>query len=404
METTRSLEQQPVLNNSDLLEIQGPYGPINVPEKILQNIWHRKNFLQHNLTTLCGKQVKILFPGRLNTVEGPDFKEARIQIDNEIISGDVEIHFSPSDWFLHNHQNDPNYNNVILHVTLFLPKPDELPVSTASGSQPETLHLLPLLQQSLEEYATEEALSSIKDIQAIHPLQAFLQNGEEDQLRILTENAHTRWNQKCAFAKYRLSKASFKETAHQMALEVLGYRAPMDAIAHEYPLTEMATTLPDIEELLENHSWTLSGIRPANHPKKRLQQYFSLIRHNPTWPSHWLKFAESLPQFSDTQDTRAFRRESDLSKRQSDIKETILKHTLSGTRFHTLLIDALFPLASAHLSKDLFNLWFHTHPGDHPDKVNQFLHQTHLLNTNSHPISNGLIQGTLHLFLQSQAL
>lgn len=34
--------------------------------------------------------------------------------------GDVEFHTRASDWFTHQHQSDPRYNRVILHVVLFL--------------------------------------------------------------------------------------------------------------------------------------------------------------------------------------------------------------------------------------------------------------------------------------------
>lgn len=47
---------------------------------------------------------------------GPDFSMARIRIGNEIWVGNLEIHVKSSDWNLHNHSVDKNYENIILHV------------------------------------------------------------------------------------------------------------------------------------------------------------------------------------------------------------------------------------------------------------------------------------------------
>ena len=60
--------------------------------------------------------MQIIFPGQYNTNQGPDFSDAKIKIGNTTWAGNVELHFKTSDWHKHDHHNDENYRNVILHV------------------------------------------------------------------------------------------------------------------------------------------------------------------------------------------------------------------------------------------------------------------------------------------------
>ncbi|MDP4263135.1 MAG: DUF2851 family protein [Bacteroidota bacterium] len=85
-------------------------------ERLLQFIWQFQYFNKSELTALSHESVQIIFPGHYNTNQGPDFTDARIRIGNTIWVGTVELHTRTSDWKKHNHHNDRNYNNVILHV------------------------------------------------------------------------------------------------------------------------------------------------------------------------------------------------------------------------------------------------------------------------------------------------
>ncbi len=81
----------------------------------VQYAWNRLGF-GTLLTSTNGLEVEVLYPGRWNFEGGPDFINARLKIGGAELSGDIEIHNTPSDWFLHGHDNDAKYNNVILHV------------------------------------------------------------------------------------------------------------------------------------------------------------------------------------------------------------------------------------------------------------------------------------------------
>ena len=69
-----------------------------------------------NLKTKSNKDIAIVSIGSLNKNAGPDIFNAQIKIDNQLWAGNVEIHVKSSDWFLHNHEMDSNYDSVILHV------------------------------------------------------------------------------------------------------------------------------------------------------------------------------------------------------------------------------------------------------------------------------------------------
>ena len=87
-------------------------------EKLLQFIWQFQYFNRSHLTTVQGDQLEIIFPGTLNTHQGPDFNNAQIRIGNTILVGSIEIHLKSSQWLEHGHDVDKNYQKVILHVVL----------------------------------------------------------------------------------------------------------------------------------------------------------------------------------------------------------------------------------------------------------------------------------------------
>ena len=82
----------------------------------IQLIWLNNATQLEQLFTSSGAAIKIIHPGMINLDQGPDFLHATIQIDDTIWIGSVEIHVKTSGWFLHRHNIDRNYNNVILHV------------------------------------------------------------------------------------------------------------------------------------------------------------------------------------------------------------------------------------------------------------------------------------------------
>ena len=85
-------------------------------EKLLQYIWQFQYYNNTELSTINGDPLQIIHQGNFNHNQGADFSDAKIKIGNTIWAGNIELHIKSSDWNLHNHTEDKNYSNIILHV------------------------------------------------------------------------------------------------------------------------------------------------------------------------------------------------------------------------------------------------------------------------------------------------
>ena len=85
-------------------------------EDFLHYVWQYKKFDFSNLKTVREESLQIINVGSYLQQTGPDFFNAQIHIDNQKWAGNIEIHIKSSDWYLHHHERDSNYDNVILHV------------------------------------------------------------------------------------------------------------------------------------------------------------------------------------------------------------------------------------------------------------------------------------------------
>jgi hypothetical protein len=85
-------------------------------EDFLHYLWKFKKFDTSNLTTSNGEKLTIENSGSYLQLAGPDFFNSQITIENQKWAGNVEIHLKSSDWYVHHHERDSNYDSVILHV------------------------------------------------------------------------------------------------------------------------------------------------------------------------------------------------------------------------------------------------------------------------------------------------
>ena len=104
-------------------------------EELLHYVWKHKLFPLAPLTTTDGKSVEVVDVGLHNRHAGPDFFNAKVRIDGTLWVGNVEIHDKASDWFVHGHDRDARYDNVVLHVVDIA----DVVVRTSQGTTPRRL-------------------------------------------------------------------------------------------------------------------------------------------------------------------------------------------------------------------------------------------------------------------------
>ncbi|PIU82773.1 MAG: hypothetical protein COS68_07605 [Elusimicrobia bacterium CG06_land_8_20_14_3_00_38_11] len=132
-------------------EIEKPYAATKQPvtEKLVKTIWFDQQIERRGLRTTDGKRIAIITPGEWNFDEGPDFKNAKINIDGQELTGDVEIDLYSSNWKTHKHNKNNNFNNVVLHVFLWK-KGKEVKTVTRNKKIIPSLELIDYINDDLE--------------------------------------------------------------------------------------------------------------------------------------------------------------------------------------------------------------------------------------------------------------
>lgn len=103
-------------------------------EDFLHYIWKFQKLTGSHFYCVHGENLQIRHPGIHNFQSGPDFFNAQLIIDNQFWAGNVEIHLKSSDWYVHRHEEDSAYENVILHVVwehdMEIYRADNSPIAT----------------------------------------------------------------------------------------------------------------------------------------------------------------------------------------------------------------------------------------------------------------------------------
>src|SRR5438094_7364693 len=278
-------------------------------ERLLQRIWQHQRLQRDQLKTLDGRRVRVLHPGFWNHEAGPDFRGAIVQFACEPPrSGDVEIDLHPAGWRGHGHDRNPAYQNVVLHVVWNAD-------SKAPCSLP-TLALRSLLDSPLNElslwFSHDTGAPGLLSGQCSAPLRDL----PEHVLReVLQQAALIRLRRKASEFAARARQAGWEQSLWEGLFGALGYKHnvwPMrslaelrarwtapepNALALQARLLGISGLLPlelsrsqsdgdgylrcvwdqwwrqrdeFADCILPKELWRFHGLRPANHPQRRL--------------------------------------------------------------------------------------------------------------------------------------
>ena len=341
-------------------------------------------------------------------MRGPDFRAARLSIQGQEFTGDVEVHFHAADWHAHGHARDSAYDNVGLHVVLFPSRGDEKPAFNREGNPIPTVVLLPLLHRDLEEYASDDALENLTARDEWRDFAELAGLPVADLQSRLINKARVRWQQKVYYAGLRIGKLGWESALHHAALEILGYRhnrSAMLAVAFRHPFDEWVAGVQPADIFTAHKTyWRLQGVRPANHPLRRLQQYQRWVAARPDWPDRTLYMCRDFEsELSAGTPTKHARQLLNLSQRRKSLSCELTGDAMAGTRFDNLVCDGLLPLLAAKTNNDLFAAWFHWFLGDVPDQIRHGMSQLGLGDGQMQPFCHGYARGLLAWFLDCEA-
>lgn len=283
-------------------------------EDFLYYIWQHQLF-RKGLTTTSGLAVQIIKPGFRNLNDGPDFKEAHVRIAGVEWFGAVEIHIRSSDWFLHGHQADPNYDAVILHVVYVHDEvvkttgQEEIPTLSLKGAIKshyyERYHTLienPSLvacQHQLRTVPTIKRLAmaervlverlSRKSEEVLEELELVQGDWQEVTFRMLSKAMGFKSNSEAMLMLARRIpyKLLLKETKQERIEAVLlGMGGFLTAHCKDQ---EMQDAHQEFTYFLKKHPrlevlplayWKFAPLRPQNQPTQRLVQLAAILHEN----------------------------------------------------------------------------------------------------------------------------
>ena len=301
------------------------------PERLLQAIWLHQRFHRDRLQTLDGQHVFVLHPGFASLEGGPDFQGALLRFgDDAPRRGDVEVDVRAGGWKAHGHDRNARFNNVILHVVWEADRTSfgVLPSSGGRGTarekgnlqatRPPVLPICKALDAPIGELAmwfggeSTGALPENLRGRCSAPLRGL---SPERLTALLHEAAAVRLHIKASQFQARARAAGWEQALWEGLFRALGYKHnvwPMHWLAErrarwaegQPPVKTLQSRLLGLSGLLPSeagqigstadryirrvwdewwrerealddcrlprNAWHLHGLRPANHPQRRL--------------------------------------------------------------------------------------------------------------------------------------
>lgn len=352
-------------------------------EAFLHYLWQFQQFDKSNLQTIPGEKITVLKTGILNTDAGPDFTNARLQINEIEWVGSVEIHIKSSDWQLHKHQHNEAYNNVILHVVW----ENDQPIARQDGSLIPTLEL-----KSITDISFLDKYQYLTDNQFIIPCkEQFSEVSNLSKFAILDKVLAKRLQQKAQIVEqiFEQNNDDWEETAYQLLARNFGFKLNSETflrLAQNLPLKVLQKhrdNLTQIEAMLfgqaglidivdeysqklsqeydffsakfslksnqlNSHEWKFLRTRPANFPTIRIAQLSQLVKQQQS-------FFSLFTQTSSIEDLRnALKNEqSAYWQEHYNFGKTASKKLvgLGKDSINNILINTVIPLLACYSEK-----------------------------------------------------
>ncbi|MBN4070930.1 DUF2851 family protein [Crocinitomix catalasitica] len=269
--------------------------------------------LSNEFITTDNRALTIVDFGIQNHNSGPDFLDARIKLEDVTWAGNIEFHVKASDWFLHKHQNDDNYKNVIAHFVY------EADASVYSGSYDlPTVELKSII--SKDEYdrysqfikrkswtACDKQISSLPESLIKQTLESALENRLARKSNLILSRLDTFKGDRLRLFYYllavyfggKVNQTAFVQlfskigSAHikrlkarpfEMEALLLGLSGLIPKESNDTYIRDLQIEFKHLQNLfsldsLEPVQWKYSRMRPPSFPPLRIAQFASLLSH-----------------------------------------------------------------------------------------------------------------------------
>ena len=290
--------------------------PRELTEMELQAHWFAGDF-GREFRTVDGRAARVVQFGVWNREAGPDFAEAAVSLDGGAPArGSIELDPEARDWERHGHAENPDYENVVLHVFTRAGTSEFFTRTVQHRHVPQVL----LDVASLTSEPPNPQPAAIPG-RCCAPLRAL---PEEQAREVLLGAAQFRLRKKAAALATLAELHGADEALYQALAATLGYKSnklPFTLLAQRLPLkllrkgdadallfgvsgflpaTDLAAFDADTRSYVRGlwerwwprraqferlaiapAFWRMAGQRPANHPQRRLAALAGIIRH---WP------------------------------------------------------------------------------------------------------------------------
>ena len=237
-----------------------------ISEQHIQIIWNE--FCQgQKFQSLQKQSIEILNSGQWNIESGPDFNNAKINIDGKIKQGKIEIHLTPELWYTHGHHWNIEYDDIILHVVWENPRLLEIPPNTPIIEIKSSMQKYLAKAQTYSNYPHGKKYS-------YDNIAHQLKHVNDQNLQIIFQSAGLkRLLAKSYTLTEQIISSGIEQAFYQNFMEVMGYKN------NRQQFLQLAKNVPIemLQNLADNHQrqallWGYSNLLPQTLPSHEVHQ------------------------------------------------------------------------------------------------------------------------------------